>query len=159
VTGQLGGPALALAMQQKGQALPEVLRKALTRPQPQLAAGEKLRSLASACIDVSDGLAADLGHLLTASKAGATVQLDQLPRSEHLVADQRGWRWALAGGDDYQLCFTVPSSKADELRQAMKKIDCSVTQIGRIDEKPGMRLFLGTEPVDWNVRGFDHFAQ
>ncbi|MGH8471934.1 MAG: thiamine-phosphate kinase, partial [Gammaproteobacteria bacterium] len=138
VTGTLGDAALCLAD------LPSphraYLERRLRRPTPRVAEGLSLRGLASAGIDLSDGLAADLGHLLIQSGCGATVYLERLPLSPALrILDDSGRRRALAvaGGDDYELCFTVPPSLRPMLESRWR--GAPMTPIGRIEARPGLR--------------------
>ena len=138
VTGTLGDAALALA----GLPSPHraYLETRLHRPTPRVAEGLTLRALASSGIDISDGLAADLGHLLTQSGCGATVYLERLPLSPALRAlDDPDRRRALAtaGGDDYELCFTVPPQQRAMLESRWR--GAPMTSIGRIEASPGLR--------------------
>ncbi len=117
VTRHLGDAALALACSQNKKTLPtqhyETILPALTRPIPQIALGQQLLGLATAAIDISDGLAADLHHILTASHVGAVLQAEAIPLSKTLrdnVSLQEAREYALFGGDDYALCFTAPES-------------------------------------------------
>lgn len=147
VTGTLGDAACALAIWRGGQSANEpeharVLRQRLDRPSPRLQAGATLRGIASACIDVSDGLAADLGHVLEASGVGATVQLEQLPLSRALLASvprEQALALALTGGDDYELCFTVAPEHEGRLAASSPYMDCALRCIGEIDARPGLR--------------------
>jgi thiamine-monophosphate kinase len=164
-TGTLGDAALALAALQGRVRLPppalaEVAPR-LHRPQPRVAIGQGLRGLASAAIDVSDGLAADLGHVLAASGVGARLELARLPLSAALAgALEPGAAWALAlgGGDDYELCFTAAPSLEAQLRAAAARTGCPVTRIGRIEAEPGLRCLDPAGRAHPAPRGFDHFA-
>ncbi|MDA8735520.1 thiamine-phosphate kinase, partial [Porticoccaceae bacterium] len=111
VTGTLGDGAAALEMiNSRDSTYSERLLTRFYQPKPQVDAGIKLRTIASACIDISDGLIADLGHLCQASGVRSNIQTDLLPihRELHQLWPQRALEWALSGGDDYQLCFAVP---------------------------------------------------
>ena len=164
VTGAPGEAAAGLALWQRGLRVPQgpaarLLRR-FNRPQPRVAQGLELRGLASACIDVSDGLAADLGHLARASGVGAVIDLDALPVSEELaeVADPRqARRYVLGGGDDYELCFAMPAHALLEFERRARSWSCAVTEIGEICAPPGLfaRVCGNTEPLDEG--GFDHF--
>lgn len=165
-TGTLGDAALGLAQHYGRLAVdPEhvgALQRRLERPTPRIAIGQALRGIASACIDISDGLAADLGHVLEASGVGARVTLERLPLSpayESLHA-QVGWDPALSGGDDYELCFTVPAAQQKLFAQRLHDFDCSVTPIGEIEAQPGLRL-IDTRGQEYHPQrvGFDHFAE
>jgi len=133
----------------------------LHRPRPRLALGERLAGLASAAIDVSDGLAPDLGHILKASRAAARVELAQFPQCGELaaLADRRqAWRLALSAGDDYELCFTLPPQKRDALVQQVGDLDYPVTCIGTITEGEGIRCLDGeNRQVSLDLEGFQHF--
>jgi thiamine-monophosphate kinase len=144
VTGTLGDAALALAATLEGRPLPPGaltgIERRLARPAPRVAAGLALRGVASAAIDVSDGLAADLGHVLAASGVGATVELGRLPLSPTLagaLAPAEARALALTGGDDYELCFTAPPDRA--ARADTLPLGCPVTRIGTIEAEPGLR--------------------
>lgn len=136
VTGTLGDAALALA----GPSSSASLLARLRRPTPRVAEGRSLRNLATSGIDISDGLAADLGHLLTRSGHGATVYLERLPLSDALrqLADpERRLALALSGGDDYELCFTVPAHQERALVSGW--CGAPITRIGHIEADPGLR--------------------
>jgi thiamine-monophosphate kinase len=166
VTGCLGDAGLALLVLQEEVRLPgrdrtSVLER-LDRPQPRLAQGLALRGLASAAIDVSDGLAADLGHILEASGVGATVQVQRLPVSAALksVFDAAGgWALPLSAGDDYELCFSVPERRQAELEKAFRDLDVGCTWIGWVERDRGLRCVLddGSMVVP-AAPGYDHFS-
>ena len=160
VTGTLGDAALALAPPgdlQAGEA--DFLQQRLDRPTPRVATGLALRGLATAAIDLSDGLAADLGHVLEASGVGASLDLVRLPLSPPLrrLADMGDWTHPLAGGDDYELCFTLPAARLAEL----ETLDCGVdvTRIGTVEAEPGLRLVAPDgSPYTLTRAGYDHFG-
>jgi thiamine-monophosphate kinase len=135
----------------------------LNRPEPRIAAGRALRGLASACIDVSDGLLADLGHVCAASGVGAELDADALPLSSVLVAnfDADACRqFALSGGDDYELCFTAPSAREKEVVEALARAGCGVTRIGRIVAGSGVRVLdAGANEIEVARVGWEHFSQ
>ena len=135
----------------------------LNRPEPRVAAGLALRAIASACIDVSDGLLADLGHVCTASGAGAELDVDALPLSSALTTafDAATCReLALAGGDDYELCFTVAGAREAEMQAALARKGCEATRIGRIVAGSGVRVLdaHGNE-VATPRAGWEHFSR
>ena len=104
------------------------------RPIPRIQEGLVLRDIATSAIDISDGLAADLGHILQQSNAGATINIDDIPISDELkkaVGKDKAQQLALAAGDDYELCFTVPKDKEFKLK---------CTKIGVIEQQPGLRI-------------------
>jgi thiamine-monophosphate kinase len=129
------------------------------RPEPRVDWGMRLRGVASACIDVSDGLAADLGQLAAASGVGALLRADALPLSRALYAlagEQRAREYALAGGDDYELLFTVPEARRADLGALQGVGAPAVHCIGEIVAGRGVKVRLGAQEL--KVRGYDHFA-
>lgn len=164
VSGTLGDAAFALEILRGRHPLgPTVLarvRDRLDRPEPRVALGLALRGLASAAIDVSDGLVPDLGHVLAASRVGAEVEAARLPLSETLRAaldPASGWQLALGGGDDYELLFTAPTGRRDEVSRAACKAGVSVTRIGRIVTTPGL-VCHGPDGAPVALpRGYEHF--
>jgi len=166
VTGTLGDAAAGLhalahlpAVEEQRSDARDLLVSRLNRPTPQLAAGSALRDLAHACIDVSDGLIADLGHICTASGVGAEVDASLLPLSPSLIAiydDASAQQFALTGGDDYELCFTVPMNRLADVQSDLSRLGCGVTRIGRIVEGQGVSVrgvdgqWLETEQAGWN---------
>lgn len=163
VTGTLGDAAAGLRCLAEADASAyDVLVERLNRPTPRVSAGQALRGIATACIDVSDGLVADLGHICTASGVGADIDAALLPRSSALLthfADADALDFALSGGDDYELCFTVPADRAGEVGATMARVGCGATRVGRIVEGSGVRVL----DVQGNVyeparAGWNHFA-
>lgn len=157
VSGTLGDAAAALAQWQAGDAIDPALRVRLERPMPRVALGLALRGIASACIDVSDGLLADLGHLCLASGVGAEVEVDALPVSTALVAafDAQARRGLQAtGGDDYELCFSAPPAR----REAIAAMP-GTTRVGRIVAGDGVRA-MPSAGAAWQPvhAGYQHFA-
>jgi len=163
VTGTIGDATGALS-QWRGNALMSAkLRYRLDRPTPRIAAGIALRGLASAAIDISDGLLADLGHVMRRSGAGAELDLGRLPTSrtlaEHFPDDAERWRLQLSGGDDYELCFTAAPAHALEIEQAMAACETSATVIGRITRETGLRLRTPEgEDFEPGASGYLHFG-
>lgn len=165
VSGTVGDAALALRLIRDGVACDDELRRALERPTPRVALGLALRGIAHACIDVSDGLAQDLGHVLRASACGASLRPDALPLSDRLRAAPAAdrMRCALAGGDDYELCFAAPVEARDAVFAAGRASATPVTRIGTIVAGSGLRLVDadGADcvlPDGLDLAGFDHFA-
>lgn len=139
------------------------LQSRLNRPTPRNALGIALRGRASACIDISDGLAADLAHILDASGVGATIDLSALPVSPALSAAGDATRvqaWILDGGDDYELCFSLPRGRFDEL-VATAGEDVPLTPIGEVEAEPGLRARAGAgaAPAALEPHGYDHFCE
>ncbi|HAO31727.1 MAG TPA: thiamine-phosphate kinase [Candidatus Competibacter sp.] len=165
VTGTPGDAGLALAAAfGKVQIAPgheAAVRTCLERPEPRIAPGLSLRGIASAAIDVSDGLAQDLGHILQRSGVGAVLEVDRLPLSPALLASldrDAAAALALASGDDYELCFTVPPERVSQLERAAAAWDCRCTRIGVITAKSGLRL-VRADGSDFLLErlGYDHF--
>jgi thiamine-monophosphate kinase len=164
VSGRLGDARLALEafrghVALRGEAFEE-LRRAMERPQPRVALGLALRGVASAAIDLSDGLAGDLAHVLRASGCGATLRVDDIPHGPHLAACTAAQRrlCLLAGGDDYELLFTAPAAAHAQVREAGARAGVAVGCIGRIEAEPGLRVVdAAGRPVDAPERAFDHF--
>lgn len=163
VTGTLGDAAGALAQWQGGGPRSAKLRYRLDRPTPRIAAGLALRGLATAAIDLSDGLAGDLGHVVAASKVGAQVDLGRLPTSrilaDHFADEPRRWNLQLSGGDDYELCFTAPAANALAIERALSACDTPATVIGCITAGEGL-AWTTPEGEAFVPRGsgYDHFA-
>ena len=177
VSGTLGDARLALEVLQGRVAVPaEVLLGARARlecPTPRVALGQALRGVATAALDVSDGLLGDLGHILAQSGVGATVQVDEVSK---LIASRQyktpagglfdsffssgQWRaWALAGGDDYELLFTAPVAARAQVETAAQISQTLVARIGTIQAERGLRLVDGQGLAVVNTfASFDHFA-
>lgn len=168
VTGTLGDAAAGLA--RHGQPRPaeptaaahfDALTFRLHRPAPRVAAGQALRGVAHACIDVSDGLFADLGHLLAASGVGAHIALAELPCSAALAAvsdEDARWQLQAAGGDDYELCFSAPTERRESVLAAMRQAGTPVARIGTITADRAL-LALDPHGQPWRPagRGYQHF--
>ena len=164
VSGMLGDGALGLACRLGKQALPDADARAaierLERPQPRVALGLALRSVASAAIDVSDGLAGDLGHLLKASGLAATVEWNAVPRSPALKRCDAAMQQhcVFSGGDDYELLFAAPPSAVHAVRTAGAEAGVTVTRIGYLREGTGLTVVdADGRAVDIAARAFDHF--
>ncbi len=166
VTGMLGDSAAGLAMllcheQLIEPAARETLIKRYLHPIPRISIGQALRGIASAAIDISDGLLADLGHILTASDCGATIHLDALPYSAMLkthFALETQQRFALSGGEDYELCFTVAENNLGALNAALAPLKVPFTRIGQVTSaQRGTTLLYNGKQVTVSHQGFDHF--
>lgn len=155
ITGFLGDAGLGLKIKQGYCcADPETALTRFNRPDPQIEAGLALIGVANACIDLSDGLAGDLGHILEQSQVGACVDWDALPLSKAVLSyinDTGDWAMPLTAGDDYELCFTVSPDQADKLAVA-------ATKIGIIESQPGLRLNKSGNIQPLEVKGFEHFS-
>jgi len=159
VSGQLGDARLALEVFRGTVALAgddfERVRVAMEQPTPRLALGQALRGIATAALDISDGLLGDLGHLLAASGVGARLDVDALPRSRVLAAQPAALQreCLLAGGDDYELVFTAPAGAQ------LPDVGLPLTRVGRIEAAPGLRVVdAHGVAVAHGLRSFDHFA-
>ncbi|MFY7863549.1 thiamine-phosphate kinase [Roseateles sp.] len=140
----------------------EQVRRAMECPQPRVELGLALRGVAHSAIDVSDGLLGDLGHILKASGVGASLDVDALPRSSVLAAQDLALQreCGLAGGDDYELVFSAPSDAAGRAAVAAAAVasETPVQRIGRIEAEPGVRLHdAAGRPLLAQFSSFDHF--
>ncbi len=167
VSGDLGGAALGLRYLLGDAELTDVneVEACLTRlhaPEPRVALGHALLGVAHAAIDISDGLLADLGHLLEASSVGAEVEFSRLPAHAAVAARlPHGLmqRCLLSGGDDYELCFTAAAERAHVVLAAAASAGVHVTRIGRISSETGLRVRAADGSVmALRESGFDHFA-
>ncbi|QWF70361.1 thiamine-phosphate kinase [Methylomonas paludis] len=155
LSGNIGNAGLGLKIQQGYVcANPEQPLYSLHTPQPRIALGQALRNIASSCIDISDGLAADLGHILQKSAVGAILEWDKLRLSAEVrqyIYDTGDWQMPLTAGDDYELCFTVP-------RQLKSQLDNTCVCIGEIQTQPGLRLLRDGHQTLFQVKGYEHFT-
>ena len=167
VSGTLGDARAALevfrgnlSLQGLAEGSFERLREAMELPEPRVALGQRLRGIASAAIDVSDGLLGDLGHVLRRSGVGARVELTALPRSATLGALPEALQreCLLHGGDDYELLFTAPAARSDAVREAGREAGVPVTRIGLIEPGSALRVVdAAGQALPVAARGFDHF--
>ena len=164
VTGTLGDAAIGLQAALQKISLPPVEAQLASqrwlRPLPRVAEGLALRGVAGACIDISDGLLADLSHLCEASQTGARILVEQLPVSTVFAAAGQGdWNLPLSGGDDYELCFTAAPARRARVEELFKAFACGATCIGVIESMPGLRCEMndGRQFVPAKY-GYDHFA-
>jgi thiamine-monophosphate kinase len=160
VSGTLGDAAAALSQWQAGGAIDPALRLRLDRPTPRVSLGRALRGIAASCIDVSDGLLADLGHVCKASGVGAWLDVDGLPASPVLRASFDGEarrRLQATGGDDYELCFSAPASMREAVLEAASA-HVPVTRIGRVVAGTGVSA-VDRHGMAWarSSEGFRHF--
>jgi thiamine-monophosphate kinase len=153
VSGALGGAAYALEHPEDAAAA-----KRLHEPEPRVALGERLRGLAGAAIDVSDGFAQDLGHILERSGVGAVVRYADLPKSR--IADAAlEQRCVLAGGDDYELVFTAPPAARAAIEALAAPLGLALSRVGSIQAgAPRLRLLDAQGRAMQTTPGFDHFA-
>jgi thiamine-monophosphate kinase len=173
VSGTLGDARLALEAMRGPVELPaavfEQARERLERPTPRVALGQALRGVATAAIDVSDGLLGDLQHLLDASAVGAiidtSIAITLIAARAHntwassLFSSEKQLQYVLAGGDDYELCFTAPASVRDAVTAASHQTSTPVTRIGRIEAGQGLQLVdADGRALSNTFTSFDHFA-
>ncbi len=166
VTGELGDAALGLmlARDEINVVNPEYKEHLLSkyyRPYPQVAAGIALRSRATAGIDISDGLLADVAHISHASNVGALLRWERIPLSDaakSLDDTSMVMKAALTGGDDYQLCFTVAEDELEATAQALETVGSRCVPIGRLTGKPGVRVLHDDNEVDLKELGFSGFG-
>lgn len=165
VTGTLGDAAGGLQLLQRNHGVENAeaayLIERLNRPTPRVAAGLALRERATACIDVSDGLLADLGHVCVSSQVGADIEAALLPCSSsllHVFGETAAREFALSGGDDYELCFTVPAQHVASVQADLTKLGCGATRIGRIVEGEGIAVRDSEgHRLELSRQGWDHF--
>jgi thiamine-monophosphate kinase len=166
VSGVIGSAALALAYRQGRLSMEQIdaakVLPALYLPTPRVALGIALRGIASSAIDISDGLLADLGHILQRSQVGATLKfaaLPTLPVAQAYLHEEVARDCVLAGGDDYELCFTAAPDKRDAVLKAAAGAGVAVTRIGRIAAEPGLSVIdTNGQPLAIKNTGYDHFA-
>ncbi len=155
VTGFLGDAGLGLKIKQGYHCeQPDAALKRFNRPDPQIEFGQALVGIANACIDISDGLAGDLGHILQQSQVGACIDWEVLPLSPEVLSfiEYTGdWAMPLAAGDDYELCFTVSPDKVQNLT-------IPHTKIGVIEALPGLRINKSGNIQPLEVKSFEHFS-
>jgi thiamine-monophosphate kinase len=167
VSGQLGDAALALNHLLNKYRLTDdeltLTLPALLQPQPRVALGLSLRNIAHSAIDISDGLLADLGHMLKASGLGAELCLDDIPRSaimqQHLT-NPSALNMLLAGGDDYELCFTAPADTYHRIKQIAQDLGLALSCIGKTNAEHGLLVHdRQGDLIKTGASGFDHFRQ
>ncbi len=146
VSGELGSAAFALHHPRKSKAC----NKQLHQPSPRFDIADQVKSYATAMIDVSDGLLADLGHICQASEVAAVIELTQVPVNPVVKQAAEWQRYVLAGGDDYQLCFTIGMDDEERLPD-----DCHI--IGQIISGKGLTVLNQHQPIAVDFAGFEHF--
>jgi len=155
VTGQLGNAGLGLKIKQGYPCNDsELPLRDFNRPQPCIKEGLALRGIANACIDISDGLASDLGHILEQSQVGACLNREQIPLSPQVqdyVRQTGDWQMPLVAGDDYQLCFTVPERLAT-------KVPANSQCVGTIEAELGLRVNRDGRIHQFTAKGYEHFS-
>lgn len=167
VTGSLGNAAAGLELLRDGKGVLNAnaaneLIAAFYQPASRVQAGVALRGLASAAIDLSDGLASDLGHILRASDVGARVEINSVPISIALSAyasRQRCVTLALTGGDDYELCFTVSEENESKMLASLGELGIRPHRIGQITGELGLQWCGDAEFADLDLQGYKHFKK
>lgn len=165
VTGTLGDAAAALALCQKqyktSNVIADKLLHSLNQPTPRVDVGLALRDKANACIDISDGFAADLGHILEMSNVGAEIDTENLPVSEEVtgldIDPEIKKTFILHGGDDYELCFTAPMQAKNDIEEIATNLACKITCVGKIIQEPGLFEVHDDQQSKLDAKGFDHF--
>ena len=156
VSGTIGDAGFCLWKLSNGLIPSNQELKRLNCPIPRVELGLVLKNLASACIDVSDGLEQDLSHILKASSVGAIIEVEKIPISEALldhIKDSNDWSIPLCGGDDYELCFTIPEGNEEVLKKASKSCNVNITRIGVVTEQLGLQI----EGFDGPRKSYQHF--
>jgi len=164
VSGTPGDAAAGLALEQArltaSSEAEGYLRERFLYPSPHVALGERLRGHASACIDVSDGLLGDASKLAHASRCGVEIEFNDVPVSELLVSavgDERARELALTGGDDYELCFSVPPAAVEKLRHELPPERWGYCHIGTLREAPGSVVTRAGAVIEFSHSGYEHF--
>lgn len=165
VSGQLGNAAFGLQYLQNKIAITEPYKStvlaALHQPQPRCTLGLALRGLASSCIDLSDGLLADLGHILKASNLGATLQLADIPVLTSVatpITDNKIQATVLAGGEDYELCFTSSQANRETIQKLSQALNLPITCIGQTTTDKKLQILHNQQTVSLMTKGYDHFT-
>ncbi len=166
VTGTLGDAGLGLLIAQNKRQVDDAqdsafLRKRLDYPVPRVLVGTSIRRMANSCIDISDGLIADLGHVLKGSNCGAVINIDSLPLSKALrnsASPEQAIHYALSGGDDYELLFTVDEEHKGMLETTLANANVSVTCIGQLNgQSHKLELRQNDLPYEYVDKGYQHF--
>jgi len=163
VTGSIGDAAAGLAQWRAKGLQSAKLRYRLDRPTPRVNVGIALRTIANAAIDISDGLLADLAHILHASKVGGEIEVCRVPMSkplfDHFPDDHERYRLQLGGGDDYELCFTAPAHQSLAIEQALAECEVTGTVIGHVVEGSELKCFDENGAFFEVMKpGFEHFS-
>ena len=162
VTGQLGNASMGLAnLQGKIKLTPQLKTKcikALEIPMPKVLFGLHLSKFANSCIDISDGLIQDLGHIIKNSKKGATIFLNQIPCDDFIKTSKK-YHFALNGGDDYELLFTAPLKNRAHIEKIAKETNTKISMIGSISNQRSIKIVNENgKLLSFSSKGFDHFA-
>jgi thiamine-monophosphate kinase len=167
VTGKIGEAGLGLLLQQATIPWPQALAhdkpyllSRLHKPTPRISVGLALLPFATACIDVSDGLAADLMHTITASGVGARISFDRMPlytSYTQVMELAGGWQHAITAGEDYELCFTCAADQRTQVMEISRQTAVTITRIGSIEAAPGLRCEFNDKEMSLDRYGYRHF--
>ncbi|WP_256383135.1 thiamine-phosphate kinase [Photobacterium toruni] len=167
VTGDLGDSAAGLALILNQSHCEPALAAALVerhfKAQPRVNVGEALRGIASAALDISDGVIADVKHISDRSQVAIEIDVEQLPLSAELLAfchgdRQQAQQLALTSGEEYELCFTAPKANRDALKLALAHTNVKYSCIGKVVAGHGLSLLQLDKPLSWQLSGWDHFV-
>ncbi len=156
VSGEIGNAAYCLRKIKEGLKPQKTELIKLNRPLPRLELGSSLIYVASSCIDISDGLEQDLGHIINASKVGAVIAVKDLPLSKNLASYIKvsgDWELPLCGGDDYELCFTAPENLDSTIKEIAKTCNVRITKIGVINDSKRLKI----DGYDGDIKSYQHF--
>ncbi len=166
LTGSVGDAAAGLALQQgklvaADNAAGAVLCRRFEFPEPRVRLGSALGEIASACIDISDGLQRDITRLAVSSRCGAELNIDQLPISAALrqTSGVDAWRYALQGGEDYELAVAVPPARLAELQEVAQRCATPLTVVGHLRAAHGLTCMHQGREIASSAAGFDHFGE
>ncbi len=160
VSATLGDASYAFSLIKENKKVEEELLSHFHRPTPRIKLGKALAGMASSAIDISDGLAQDLNRLLNDSHVGATIYCKQLPLSKHLdtLSKESAYQFALAGGEDYELCFTVPAKQEASLLEKAPSLDVKIHCIGEVDASGKLDIIdQHDKPLPQPLAGWQHF--
>ena len=160
VSGYLGDAGLALQEWRAHKLNDPQLQRALNRPLPRVNLGLALRSLATSAIDISDGFAQDLTHILKASRVGAAIHLETLPLSEVMLTHRNlkeAQQLALQAGDDYELCFTINPKDQMKITALATKLNLNLTCIGQITNESELKIYEYDQLLNFDSSGYQHF--
>jgi len=156
VSNTLGDAAYAWQQIEQGDTPSDFCLERFNRPTPRVGLAQELVGMANACIDLSDGLEQDLSHILKHSKVGANINIDAIPLSDEVsgyINTTQDWCTALAGGDDYELCFSVPKTYVEALKTIEKNLGITLTKIGVITTNLGLDI----KGLDKTCTSYQHF--
>ncbi|MBT7408412.1 MAG: thiamine-phosphate kinase, partial [Methylococcales bacterium] len=165
ITGTLGDAALAIKNRKNEVTLNEAsikhVQKKFDRPSPRVNEALSIAAIANSMIDISDGLMADLGHILESSQCGASIEYSEIPISQVMqqyIIDTNDFKLPLTYGDDYELCFTVPKNNKKLLEEVSVQWGCGCHCIGEIERQAGLRCYAENgDLINFSRQGYQHF--